>query len=141
MRNICIRILLVSAFFILTSTYCKDDIVDLKVFMTNNQNETIYVIPCRFSDNHLAIPAEAFLYHKTIIKGYEKGLVYGYNSEFYDKDVALQFLVYKKSTLEKYTEQEIKKYDIYDKRFFLTLEDLEACDFHIYYSDGEDMNK
>lgn len=141
MRNI-ISLFLISAFFVFSSMTCEEeDGDDIDVYMTNNQNETIYVIACSFDDNHLILPAEIFDNEKRIIKGYEKGLVYGSYTEFFDNDVALQLLVYKKSTLDKYTEQEIKKYDIYDKRFFLTLEDLETCNCHLYYSDGENMKK
>lgn len=134
------RLFLISTYFILTSTTC-DDIEEIDVFMTNDSDETIYVISWAFDDNHLMIPAEVFPVAKTIIKSNERRLVGGGPKEFFETGTAIQLLVYKESTLEKYTEQEIKKYDIYDKRFFLTLEDLEACDFHIYYSDGEDMKK
>ncbi len=46
----------------------------------------------------------------------------------------LQLLIFKESTRNRYTDDELVENDIYDYRYILSLEDLKACDFTVTYT-------
>lgn len=45
-----------------------------------------------------------------------------------------QFLIFKQSTLDKYTKEELIEKNIFDKRYVLTYEELEKMNFKIVYT-------
>lgn len=51
-----------------------------------------------------------------------------------DSKQKCQFLIYKKSTLEKYSKEDLVKYDIFDKRYIISFDDLGAKHNRIIYT-------
>lgn len=57
-----------------------------------------------------------------------------YKNNFFDVGKKLWILIFKKSTLETHSWQEIKDQGLYDKRYDLTLEQLRAMNYEIVYT-------
>lgn len=57
-----------------------------------------------------------------------------FRNVFFDGGKKLWILVYKQSTLDAHTWQEIKDQGLYDKRYDLTLDQLKAMNYEIVYT-------
>lgn len=109
------------------------------IYLKNDCDERIYVFSSGYDDNTLIIPADV-IYSKypRIIEAGAEGLAAVFSTDWMEEGGAAQFIVYKESTWKKYTMEEIKRNDIFDKRFFLRLPQLKACKNHVKYSEGKD---
>ena len=59
-----------------------------------------------------------------------------YFTSLFNNNRKLNILIYKESTLNKYSWQEIQKKNIFDKRYVLTLDELKAMNYKVVY-DGK----
>lgn len=57
-----------------------------------------------------------------------------YHTALFNDNRKLNILIYKQSTLNKYSWQEIQEKNIFDKRYVLTLDDLKAINYTIVYN-------
>lgn len=109
------------------------------IYLKNDCDERIYVFDYGYEDNTPIIPADViYRQDPKIIEAGVEGLATVFSTEWFEKGCAAQFIVYKESTWKKYTMEEIKRNDIFDKRFFLRLPQLKACKNHVKYSEGKD---
>lgn len=133
-----IRILF-GVFMFLPLLSCDPEPKREHIYLKNDCNERIYVFDYGYEDNTPIIPADViYSQDPRIIEAGAEGLATVFSTEWFKKGCAAQFIVYKESTWKKYSKQEIKRNDIFDKRFFLTLQQLKACKNHVKYSEGKD---
>ena len=108
-----------------------DEIPDGSFIIINNSNQVIF-IDFKMSVN-LILPTE-FPQSPNIsiesLKSFKENLDY----YWFNENKKLDILVYKKSTLDTHTWQEIKNQGLYDKRYDLTLEQLKALNYEIVYT-------
>lgn len=106
----------------------------------NRLNESVYILPWNLRDGEVfgpncfynQLPAMTKVERKGVIKiddiTYRGCLANG---------MSIHILVFKQSTLDKYSEEEIIRDNIYDARYVLTEDDLVDNKFSIIYT-GED---
>lgn len=133
--------------FLLMSTTCdyEDDPYDFvtdEIVVINESSEPIFTI-CIIFQSGLSEPKSWFpdRFKDLIeIQPEESSIVYTNNR--YDFYVAeglykchAQILIFKQSTLDKYSYEEIIEKNIFDKRIIMSYDDLWANDFKVVYND------
>ncbi len=108
----------------------SDEDPDGTFMISNSSGETIYtyfynssseVLPDNFAVKP-GISITPSAYYETFFR---------YDS--FDKNRKLWILIFKKSTLDTHTWQEIQNQGLYDKRYALTLEQLKSLNYDIIY--------
>lgn len=139
-RKVVSYILICLTFIVLTATTCDDSTVYYRdVILLNSIDETIYVEDFMFSDQaELLSPYHVFnLIDLRALKEIPKGSTFIGKFpmlEKADNKMKYQIIIFKQSTLDKYTKEELVENDIFDKRYVLTYEELEAMGFKIVYT-------
>lgn len=119
------------------STTCED-CETMNVYVDNKSEETIWVETFFCEDTTLFTPSTVFSLHeplKKIISGCVYKFKYCIYEGFWEKDVNFQILVFRQSTMDKYTKEELIEKEIFDKRYVLSYDDLKAMNFMIIYND------
>lgn len=62
-------------------------------------------------------------------------VLFMYHTSLFNNNRKLNILIYKESTLNQYSWQEIQEQNIFDKRYVLTLEELKAMNYTIVYEE------
>ena len=104
-----------------------------ELLINNNSNETIYFYDS-FSPTEVNINDVSLTHLKNqrlVSKNSKKIKVYKY---LFGKGEKLYLLIFKQSTLDNYTWEEIQKNNMYDELYVLALEDLENMNWEIVYN-------
>ena len=133
--------LLLCFLFILFSAMTCEDIDEVgevfSVTIDNSCNEDIYIIEFDWPDNeHILSPVHAFeLMPNFLVKvGTDEKYEAVIEMSTAYPSTNYQFLIFKQSTLDKYTKEELIEKNIFDKRYSLTYEELEKMNFKIVYT-------
>jgi hypothetical protein len=109
----------------------EEDIPDNFFNIQNNFNEDIYVyyeiLDSELLPNRYPVAPSVKITQSAKYKE-------AYKNNFFDGGKKLWILIYKKSTLDTKTWQEIKDQGLYDKRYDLTLDQLKALNYEIVYT-------
>ena len=106
------------------------DVPDFNFYIVNNGNETIKFY-FKFSNKELTSKDfNSPPYVKILPNSKFKE---GAADEFFKNNNKLWVLIFKESTLEKHTWQDIQNNNIFDKRFSLSLEEIKALNFEVIY--------
>lgn len=54
-----------------------------------------------------------------------------------ERDLTYQIIIFKQSTIDKYTKEELMEQEIFDKRYIFTYDDLKAMDYKVVYTGEE----
>jgi hypothetical protein len=108
----------------------SDDKPDTTISIVNNFSEKIYVFT-RNSPSEVTSSMSNEIPILNLAQN-QKHIDNVFYSAF-DSNSKLWILIYKQSTLENNTWQEIKDQGLYDKRYDLTLEQLKALNYEIVY--------
>lgn len=119
---------------------CNDRDYDTKyIYVYNETNENIYVCGWSSDKEFILTPNYVFNERTDLLQeirpkcnSLNKGLLIVYDGT--EKSVSHQIIIFKQSTLDKYTKEELIENDIFDKRYVLTYEELEAMGFKIVYT-------
>lgn len=125
---------------LLMATTCDDSTVHYTDFILENQsNETIYVCEYQLNDKELLTPLYVFrrLNKDFVKKVFTDGIFIGkvgipWNST--QADDKYQIIIFKQSTMDKYTEDELVEKNIFDKRYMFTYDELKKMNFKITYT-------
>ncbi len=119
------------------ATWCDEykEEGETSVIVENKSNEKIIINSDHFEEFVNFDASLAFFYDyrfkeisaqkKSSVSCYTGTLEMGYN---------FQIIVFKQSTLDKYTRKELADSNIYDKLYVLSYDDLKALNFHIIYT-------
>ena len=130
MKSIKIIIISILAFFLQGCPGEPEPAIVNQFDLINSSSEDIYIYSRNSSDAVLVgLGAEQ---PKTPTQKGEKWS-YPLSERLFNDGSKLWILVFKKSTLETKTWQEIKDQGLYDKRYSFTLEELKAINFQITY--------
>lgn len=106
---------------------------DMSYAIINNHSERIYL----FQNNIDSIITSKYSTQRPIMFINSKDIFETpYNTSLFNKNRKLNILIYKESTLNKYSWQEIQEKNIFDKRYVLTLDELKAMNYKVVY-DGK----
>ncbi|MFB9079323.1 hypothetical protein ACFFLS_01595 [Flavobacterium procerum] len=123
-------LIFISALFFQGCPSETDETPDRTFFIVNNSTETISVFYI-FSESELMpnrFDVKPTLQIMPEIE-YEEFLKY----DDFDKNRKLRILIYKQSTLENYTWNEIRKLGMYDMKYDFTLEEMKSINYKINY--------
>ncbi|WP_281635549.1 hypothetical protein [Flavobacterium marginilacus] len=109
----------------------KDEQPDSYFVLTNSSNEDIF-IHSKISNNTVGL--DYFPASPTDIVSVGKKYNQPISNISFKDGNKLWILVYKQSTLDSHTWQEIKDQGLYDKRYDFTLEQLKAINYEIVYT-------
>ena len=121
---------------------CKTDI-DIDLVIRNNSPERIGLIYMIMERNSVFAPD---IFYKCLpvfryTEAYDIFHFYSVTERCYiNNNYELQVLVFKQSTLDKYSEEEIIRDNIYDARYVLTEDDLVDNTFTIVYTGESDRD-
>ena len=139
------RIIVVLAFLstLLMAMTCDDsNVYRADVALVNNSKEPIYVVEFNFDDyDSISVIVLSRLKH-LMIKVEPKGV---YNGSVIIPDgnncrVNDEFVIYKSSTMQKYSEKEIAEKNLIDKHYSYSYEQLKAMGFKIVYEEAYEKN-
>lgn len=103
---------------------------DLKITICNQTNESIFFYSSREDISE-------FLTDCRVLSEFEllenKCFSYYTGSEYYS-NYRYTLYIFNKSTVDKYTCEEIRENELYDKKYLLSLEDLRELNFIINYT-------
>jgi hypothetical protein len=107
-----------------------EPVILYKFELMNSSNEDIYIYSSNSGD---PVGLESFPNSPSIVT--QKGVKWNYPITEYpfNKGVKLWILVFKKSTLENNTWQQIRDNNLYDKRYSFNLEEMRAINFQVVY--------
>ena len=108
----------------------KDKSPDNFFTLKNTFGENIYIYYDFFDSE---IKPNRYAVSPTIIINKDNFYIESFRNDFFNNNKKLWILVFKKSTLDAHTWQEIKDQGLYDKRYSFTLEELKAINFQIIY--------
>lgn len=132
-KSIVLHVLLLAVLGFMNQS-CDDPYIGQNIMFENRSDENIYVgikawdtitPQIMFDYESMPIPIP-----KLII--FRKETIYCYTLS--GRSDSMHILVYKQSTLDKYTTDELIEQNIYDKRYDLTSKDLKAMNFTIVYT-------
>lgn len=136
MKHVSIIILIAFLSTLFMATTCDDsNVYRADVALVNNSKEPIYVVEFNFNDyDSISVIALYRLKH-LMIKVEPKGV---YNGSVIIPDgnysrVNAEFVIYKSSTMQKYSEKEIAEKNLIDKHYSYSYEQLKAMGFKIVY--------
>lgn len=123
--------LLLSILVLLLTACPKQDEPDMSYSITNNCSETIYL----FHNNIDSLMTSHYSTQKPLeFINSQETLKSPYYTILFNNGRKLNVLIYKESTLKKYSWQEIQENNIFDKRYVLTLDGLKALNYTIVYN-------
>ena len=139
MKKYLIYVLLCSCSLLFTATTCVDDQYYSEhynhVLFTNMSGDSIYFV-CDYGESPLNPLNPHYVFEEEpdckIWELADKGRHDIYISKDYSEYVYL--IVFKKCTIDKYTNKELAEQNIYDKMYSLNGDDLEKMNFHIIYT-------
>lgn len=105
------------------------------IYVVNNSTETIYVNYAEGSDellNPSHIQFNGFNENNKILPG-ETLAIEVMKIQKSSQYIYYQFLIHRQSTLDHYSIEDIKKMEMYDKRYIFTADELEQRKFQIVY--------
>lgn len=110
----------------------------------NNSNDTIRVVEWGLpNDSTLLLPHDVSKIDRNIFKEVKPDsfciIQIPMPGEYVPDNYSYQILLWRKSILSKYTEQEIFEKDIFDKRYVFTYNELKAMAFRIVYNGDEEI--
>jgi len=133
MKNISkIILVLIGLLFLNCSHNINDKPLDIYLNNTSNQN-------IRFLYDFFPFEQEKVPMHYTVflLEGHKINFSNGAIRTFDFKKYNIFFIkIWKQSTLDRYTWEEIQQKDIYDKKYSLTLDDIQRMNYTIVY-DGK----
>lgn len=118
---------------------CGDDFDEsCDIIITNKSGDNIYIQSFVFDDTTTLTPMHVF-------ERFEPGYPYKIenNGVFYDHPVIdalrqsgmkYQLIIFKQSTIDKHSKEELVEKNIFDKRYILTWKDLQSMRFNITYT-------
>ncbi len=109
-----------------------DKIITGQIMLKNNIEESIYFYE-DISDHGLSsnnISQYRLTKQKILSRDSNNIKVYGH---FFENNKKLYVFVFKQSTLDNHTWEEIQEQNIYDKLYVLTLDDLNAMNWEVVY--------
>jgi len=110
-----------------------DEVLAGELLINNNSNESIYFYD-NFSPTELNIndvSLNRLKNQRLLSKNSKEIKVYKYH---FGKREKFYLFIFKQSTLDHYTWEEMQKNNIYDELYVLTLEDLEQMNWKIVYN-------
>lgn len=108
----------------------KQDNPDMSYFIVNKCHEKIYL----FQNNIDSVMTSKYSTHQPLeFINSQDTLKSPYYTILFNNNRKLNILIYKESTLNKYSWKEIQEQNIFDKRYVLTLEELKAMNYTIVY--------
>lgn len=129
------KLFLLSSILIAFVTACpKQDNPDMNYSIVNKCHEKIYL----FQNNTDTIITPKSFPKQTIMQvniPIKDTVLFMYHTSFFNNNRKLNILIYKESTLNQYSWQEIQEQNIFDKRYVLTLEELKAMNYTIVYEE------
>lgn len=102
---------------------------DIQFTIKNNSGENIYFYANTIDT--IVNPKNFIQQNLTLIENNKN-----FNTDFWTilfKSKKLNILIYKQSTLDNHTWEEIQDNNLYDKRYVLNLEELKAIDYTVIY--------
>ena len=136
MKKICFHLLLLMSGFIFQACpLLYSDDPDMHCNIVNKCNEKIYPV---FNVPDTIISPKSFPFETIMVEHIDSGdtLKFPCHSKLFDNNRKLNILIYKASTLNEYSWQEIQEQNIFDKRYVLSLDDLKAINYTVVY-DGK----
>lgn len=121
-----------------TASACEDfeeDMID--VWLENKSEETIWVKGASFTDGRLISPYDVFRFENNV-RDVKPEDTYKFwrciGPERLEQGIEFQIIVFKQSTIDKYTTEELIEQEIFDKRYSLSYDDLKAMDYKVVYT-------
>lgn len=128
-------------FVLFTAMTCDDNTIHYtSVQLVNNTDEVIWVAQFGFGDeNRVLTPYDILIlmerqYLKKVLPHESFQGEIAIRDDHFPLDVKTQFLLFKDSTMEKYTDEELAEKNIFDKRYSYTYDQLKAMNFKIVYT-------
>ena len=124
------------SYLLFSATTCEEFPEEtVPAIFQNECEECIYVLFWGSDAANILTSEQAFKMEEYFTK-LQSGEKYVENIPIMDTDMTFyyQFLIFKQSTLNKYTKEELIKKNIYDKLYVLTYEELEKMNFKIVYT-------
>ena len=127
------------------STTCEDN-TDIEVsFVTieNRADETIYICSDFCEYGEILTPYGVFELFPSSLHKVEKGgnIQEATFPEFLDSLHTFQLIIFKQSTMDKYSKEELVEKNIFDKRYVLSLNHLTSMGFRIIYNGESDIEQ
>ncbi len=129
-----LKLFLSLSILIVFTTACpKQDNPDMYYSIVNKCHEKIYL----FQNTIDSVMTSGYSTHQPLeFINSQDTLKSPYYTILFNNNRKLNILIYKESTLNQYSWQEIQEQNIFDKRYVLTLEELKAMNYTIVY-EGE----
>ena len=134
-----IKLLLLFAFMTLLQGCPKlddDDILVGTINIVNDSNETIYYVCWKVSETEINSADIKSLNALSTIeakKSSDDGCSFYKNQFKGDYNKKIWILIYKQSTIDSHSWEEIQKQNLYDKRYSFTLDELNAMNWEVIY--------
>lgn len=124
---------------VLASTQCVEDYPTAVGFFEfeNQSDENIYITPMFCSTTDSIIGNGFFMQGVMNFREISKNQIYKFGYGDIISNNYFQFKVYKHSTMNKYSRQELIDNEIYDKLYRLSLKELQSMNFKIIYTGND----